>query len=435
MISQRFLRGMRGSALPETAMIVSFTLTLMFGMFQIVAIGFLQVAGDAATFMAAHQFTIGTDTNAIATAEASMVPQMISTAIAYTPAPPPSVDPNLFSNIYGAFPLNNDNRTSGYTMVRPQNFQVYLNQQSGNGPIAAYQGIFPFTYTPISSGAVEGFYLMTQNEMDNFGTDPNSGLTGNILNTANAGPFLPQSDKTVANMNTPPYYLPTPIIQICSTPWNGASTKFEDTCANPEVWYLGLAEYLSNLNYAPSTLQMGIGPGQVFQAMAIHQRIYAQLTKAFPPLVAGGGYATQDAVLANIQAHFQDYNGTITSPSPSPGPGASWAPSTANFDNSGGTGVAVPIAYYDPLEYWSKGAGAGKPTLWTPRQMWSNETALLMDSGNDGVQGPTQWGGASFALVYEWDQPNFPPVNNNPGPGSYPISPLAGGESPGDPGY
>jgi hypothetical protein len=430
---QRGLHAMRGTAVPETAVVVSFVLVLFFGMFQIVTIGFLQVAGDAGTFLAAHEFTLGVDPNAIATMESTMVPRIIATAIQYTPAPPPSVDPNLFASIYGSFPLNNNQRNSGWTTVRPQNFQVFVNQNSANGSVATYQGILGFSNIPIDSGAVEGFYLMTQNEMDNFGVDPNSGLTGNILNNANAGPFLPQSDQTVANMNTPPYYLPNPIMEICSSPWNGSGGSFSDACSNSYVWYLGLAEYLSNTNYAPGTLQMGVGAGQVFNAMGIHQRVYASLVNAFPPLVAGGTYATQDAVLAAIQARFQDYTGSLGGASV----GALWTPPPANFNNGGATGSNVAIGYYDIMRWWNIGSGAGKTTLWVPHAMWQNESSLGMtlDAGTDAYLGPSAWNNNALSTLYVWDQPNFPALGKNPGPGSYPTSPLAGGSAAGDPAY
>ena len=436
----------RGAAFAETAVVMSFTLILLFGILQVVAVGYLQVAGDAATFFAAHEYTLGVAQNTITSTEATMVPAFVANAIQFTPAPPPSIDPSLFSNVYGE--MDKNNRHGGYTLVRPQNFQVYLNQ-TGSGTTAIYHGVFGFQNTPITAGAVEGYYLMTQNEMDNFGVDPNTDVGGNILNSAYASPFLPQSDNIVANMNTPPYYLPNPIIKMCETPWSaGAGSSFGEQCGTSTPYYLGLGEYLSNYNYAPTTMAMGVGVGQVFQAMAAHQRAYADLIAAFPAI--SGTNAAQDQVIANIQIQFQNYTGVSGYRSVSCTSGSScgayYTPPSASFANggtcSGAAGPQVPLAWYDPL-YWWQHQNARIAPSWM-HQMWQTEPTPSADPGGsaDGPEGPNcgsasgnngGWNGASFALVYYWDQPNFPGVPI--GPGSYPTYPLQGAQIVGDPVY
>jgi hypothetical protein len=87
--------------------------------------------------------------------------------------------------------------------------------------------------------------------------------------------------------------------------------------------------------------------------------------------------------------------------------------------------------------YWINQSAYTGPG-WNPRTMWSNENAahgvtLAQDAANDGPLGPAAWGNASFALVYYWDQPNYPPRPT--APGAYPTHPLGGSQAAGDPAY
>jgi hypothetical protein len=429
----------------ETAMVISFTLIVLFGMLQIILIGYFQVAGDAAVFVAAHEYTLGVTQTTITSAEASMVPRVIATALTFNAATPNPLSNTLFTNVYGV--INQTNRNGGFTTVRPQNFQVSL------GTTAAYNGVLGFNNMPISSGAVEGYYLMTNDVMDNSGALPNdsTALANSVLNAANASPFEPNTDSAATNMNVPPYYAPIATIQFCADPWysttapwfSNAATKVSVTydCANPKDLNLGMAEYLDNNNYIQTN--MGVGLNGVFQAMASHQRVYANLINAFPATMS-------DQNLAYVQEMFQ-WQGSplVTVPRVGGGCtvtlcGANWSDNTI-LPNSGTGGTAVPLYYYDPMNClalstlcsgytpsWMTGTGAARTKLWS-----GNTTAsqtIGADPGNDGVLGPAGWGYASPAVVYEWDQPNGP--NNQTGPtGLYPLHPLAGTGTSGDPGY
>jgi len=402
----------------ETAMAISFTLILLFGMIQLVALSYFQVAGDAAVFVAAHEYTLGVSPATIASAESSMVPQGIATNVIYTAAPPNPVGSGLFNSIYGNN-INNNERDDGYTLVRPQNFTAYLNNS------AAFPGILG--NLPVNSASVEGYYLMTNQQMNQFGTGPDNSATlgGNYLNAANASPFLPQSDATIANMNTPPYYLPSPVIQVCGDPWQaGGGHTFNTQCGNPHVWFLGLGEFLENSNYAPTSGLTGVSATQAFATMAQHQRIYANLIAAFP---AYSG-ATADLYIGYVQKQFANYNGTTGTL-----PGSS-TPCTPNICGAGYSISGVNLCWYDPMGYWE--SSATKPS-WQPQPLWSNESQKCNftndDAGGDGVKNTQGWNGASPALVYEWDQPNFPGAYMLPG--NYPPNPTAGGSAAGDPGY
>jgi hypothetical protein len=430
---KHFLRHQtRGVALAETTIMISFTLLLIFSTMQFGILGYFQVAGDSATFVAAHEYTLGVTQANIKTIEGNMVPHTIASAVTFVPSAPPSIDPSIFTTIYGN--INQQSRNSGYTLVRPQNFQVSL--QNSN-----YKGVYGFNSVPISAGAVEGYYLMSSQQMNNAGVGPNDPLSDGsaVMSPSLASPFLPQSDASIYNMNTPPYYLPSAIIMLCPTPFLGISPHYPivgDLC-NGHPWYLGLGEYLSNYNYGQSTMDVNFGG--VFQAMAAHQRVYAKLINAFPQLGGAGGGSTptqaMENELMNMRAEFHNY---LDSPLPltcSRGGttvsvcGSNYVPDQTMFANGN-----QPLKYYDPMLYWSYQAAYTDPS-WRPQSLWSPalETTLVLDSAGDGPMGPAAWGGASFALVYYWDQGNFPP--HPTAPGAYPTHPLDGSQAVGDPGY
>jgi hypothetical protein len=421
----------RGAAMAETAMVLSFTMILLFGILQVVVIGYLQVAGDAAVFMAAHEYTLGVTQANITNAEKSMVPNVIATNVTFTPAPPPDVDPSPFTSIYGN--INQSSRSGGYSLVRPQNYQVYLKSA------ALYNGVLGFSNMPLSSGAVEPYYLMSNSVMNNSGDGPNdpNALSGNYLNPGNASPFEPNTDNDATNMNVPPYYAPTRDIEFCSDPYQSepaAAARFfpQGICANPAGLNLGLAEYLDNDNYALST--MGVNSGGVFSAMAGHQRIYANLINAFPALPAGTG----DQILDDIQLEFQNYAGSnITLPNNLCG---ATHPTTngMSFTCSGFANTGQPLLYYDPMFWWEFDSqattGFGQPS-WVNNAMWRNETSTSIseDTGRDAPSEAGVWGGALPSTVYAWDQPNAPVRVGGPGQG-YKFYPLAGISAAGDPG-
>jgi hypothetical protein len=420
----------RGAAMAETAMVISFTLVMLFSIMQLILLGYFQIAGDAATFIAAHEYTLGVPQSSIASLEQGMVPAVVANAVTFIPSPPPSVDASLFTKIYGT--MSSTGRNGGYTLVRPQNFQVALKN-------ANYNGAYGFKSIPLSAGAVEGYYLMTNNQMDNAGVGPNDDLgDGSVLTVSNSSPFLPQSDAVIANMNTPPYYLPSPTMMICTTPWlvHGGQSTTGQCSSTPEPWFLGLGEYLSNYNYGDTSV--GTGSNQTFQAMAIHQRIYQKLIPAFPAIPTTP--TSEDANLRIIQTQFANYsnsnagayagNGCTTSGSGG-NCGSNWVNASV-LPNDNGTGTGVALAYYDPLRWWLWQSAYTRPS-WSPGQMWSYEPSPGSLPGNDGPAGPSQWGGSSPALVYYWDQPNYPPRPT--APGGYPTHPLNGGGASGDPGY
>lgn len=409
---------MRGSALPETAIMVSFVLIMLVGMLQLGLVGYYQISGDAAVFFAAHELSIYTNPTNITSAEATAFPQVVAAAVTTQPTSPPNVNATLFSNIYGC----NENgscqssRYSGFEVVRPQSFQAYLTQGAGG---AIFHGIYGFKNVPISSGAVEPLYLIANTVWDNTGTGPNSSLGTNYLNEGDASPFLTGNSNN--NMNVPPYYTTASVNQyFCSDPWAGGAYANSDTCGGPTQWYLGLGEYLNNNNYGANT--SGVGLNQVFQAMACHQRVYADLVQAFPPIASPTG-----SVVTTFQGDFKAGQARGTSGTAAPAP---WGP--------------VAMDFYDELAMYEQGQKS-MGNNFTIGQTYFRNTSGTPDAavGTDSAgaaEGPYQWSatptvttadGASFALVFQWDQPN----NNGSLSTANNFSPLVGCTSQGEPGY
>ncbi|MBV8283523.1 MAG: hypothetical protein JO175_02675 [Candidatus Eremiobacteraeota bacterium] len=443
----------RGAALAETAAVLAFTLVSLFGMLQIVLIGYLQVAGDAAVFFAAHWYTLGVTQANISANISNLVPPMITNALTYSPAPPPSVDPSPFNVMYGSNMQagGQNSRNGGFTLVRPQNYSVSLNQNAGNGATAQWNmsGIYGYANVPISSGSVEGYYLMTQNQMDQLGGGPNSFEGSNVLNPTYASPFLPQNDAVIANMNTPPYYVPATFTKVCADTWSGGGNggtgnfgggAFGQQCNNDVNWYYGVASYLSNYNYAAPN-GMGVNNGQVFGVMAAHQRIFAYLIPAFPFVTNS---QAGDVILFNVATAIQ---GNAAAQ-------ASTVPGFINGGTCGGVPQSLPMYYYDEMAWWEKSGNIAAKAYGghlpfginrfggnTSVAVGAPSYAYPSDAGNDGPEGPNcgspngnngSWNGASFALVYWWDQPGIP---NGLGAGFAPTNPLAGATTAGDPAY
>ncbi len=402
---------------------VSFVLIMLVGMLQLGLVGYYQISGDAAVFFAAHELSIYTNPANITSAEATAFPHVVAAAVTTQPTSPPNVNATLYSNVYGC----NENgscqnaRYSGSEVVRPQNFQAYLIQGPGG---AIFHGIYGFNNLPISSGAVEPLYLIANTVWDNTGTGPNSSLGTNYLNEADASPFLNGASNN--NMNVPPYYSTASVNQyFCSDPWAGGHYTNSDTCGGPTPWYLGLGEYLNNNNYGANT--SGVGLNQVFQAMACHQRVYADLVQAFPPIPNATGTST---VVNQFQNAFQT-TGQMARSSGTLGPaGTPWS--------------SIAMDYYDELAMYEQGVKSMGNNFNIGQTYFRNtsgtpDAKVTIDSAGAAI-GPYQWSatptvttadGASFALVFQWDQPNndgnLDAANN--------FSPLVGCTSQGEPGY
>lgn len=333
----------RGAALAETAIVVSFTLLVLFGAIQIALVGFVQTQLDGATFMYSHAWALGSsNTSAI---DASLEPIFPSLPLSSW---------NQASDIVTAHPLltstttmpnwtqwgSTTQRFGGASILRDQLIQT-------KGTISVHGLSILGSSINLSGGNVEGKTMVGNHDMDAQGVGYNSGTVWNTL----VNPI------TQDDQNVPPYYFTFAYMSYCT---HAQFTAGGGSCAS---WYtggglrsLGLAEYLKDDqtgnagNY--NTSADGIGTNGTFQAMACHQRIYADLAAAFPTVM----------------------------PSPSPIPGS-------NYDETS-TGPASVAAWnnasFQLVYSWDvQGVHAGNPSLKT----FGNQYPVSPDIGCNGGPG------------------------------------------------
>jgi hypothetical protein len=253
----------RGGALPETAVTLGVVLTLLFGTFELGLIGLAQLAGDGAAFVAAHASVLGNDPNAAIAAPFPLVAQNATVNIQRT-APDPSqvaVDFQL---------ADQSNRHGGVQIVRPAQTQATVT----NGGVGI-GNILPTAN--LSSAAIEANMMVS-----GFGFN----LDGSPMNSAQT--YADQKNYFVDDGNAPPYFIGFKFLYHCNpTPHSGCQT-------NASMWSGGFAEMLDGSNW--SRPASGIAPGGVYEAMSIHQRVYAtiakQLDAAEPAVVLGDGSGT-----------------------------------------------------------------------------------------------------------------------------------------------
>ncbi len=387
------MRRQRGTALAEVAVVVSFTLIMLFGVLQFVLLGYYQLASDAAVFFGAHQYALGY-TSMTNLKTGGLFPTVIDpTSITFTPTVPTGFQTDEPVN-YGNPSLGNTaTRDGGVTIVIPQSLQASLST-----PVHGLFTIIPaMNNVPVSSGSVEAFYQQAAGYYDAQGLLYNSGATylNNLTNPLG-------NNHTTLDMNTPPYWAAQHFMIFCNKDQGGGNpgtnNAFGLQCngnGQPRDIGIGIAEFLDNSNYTnPGGLGVQTSSQDVFQAMSCHQRIYTALLNAFPSGVT-------DTALVAAQQEYQkatpNANGTM--------PGAA-SPFTAN------------AAYYDGyagIEYSQPGNGH----KWTQTFYGDGVPKGPWLSGNGG-------GGASLATLYAQDQWTIQPSGS--APPFYPLNGCGAGE-------
>ncbi|MHB8432746.1 MAG: TadE/TadG family type IV pilus assembly protein [Candidatus Tyrphobacter sp.] len=265
----------RGAALAETAIVLSFTLLVIFGAIQIALIGFFQTQLDGATFMYSHAAALGSSN--YTAIDASLGPIF------------PSVPMTTWgvSNITDANPLSTNTTTmpnwtqwgsltqrfGGSAILRSQLVQT-KGTMTVNGLSVLGNSI------TLSAGNVEGMTMVGNHDDDAQGAGYNSPTVYSSL----VNPI------TQDDQNVPPYYFTFAYMSYCTL------SQFSSNGSSCSSWYsggglrsLGLAEYLKDDqtgnagNYTTSA--DGIGTNGTFQTMACHQRIFADLATAFPSVM------------------------------------------------------------------------------------------------------------------------------------------------------
>ncbi len=258
---------MRGTALVETALTLGFTLMMVLGAVQIATMGFYQMQLDGATFFVAHNYSAGsTNTTSL---EAALQPLFPNVSFNFTPVPtnPPLTNVPVNFTQWGQL----QPRYGGASILRPQRTQVSSSMKLN------WLSVLGNNNVTISSGSVDGKAMIGNHDMDAQGV----AFDSPTAYTTMVDP-LSQDDQ-----NVPPYYSTLAFIWYC-----GDTAPWGPTCHNRTLRSLGLAEYLKDDNYQ-KTLN-GTQPGGVFETIACHQRVYANLAAAFPASMpaysAGGNY-------------------------------------------------------------------------------------------------------------------------------------------------
>lgn len=253
-------RSMRGAAIAETAVIVSFVLLLLFGTLELIEVGYLQTAADGAVFMTAHEYAIATASPNVV-AYASPYPGVQVPNVQFTAMPPEDTQEPLDYGL-GATTA----RYGGIQMIRPQHLQAKY--------AATFQGFLSggaLSSLPISGGAVEARYMMADRGYSVDGWTPNNSSTySHLINP------LTQDDQ-----NTPPYMVGWHQMIYCDAA--DLTATYPAKCTTLFTTGLGLAEYLDHDNYSTAAGANGVYPDTAtFYQMACHQKIYVAIAAALP---------------------------------------------------------------------------------------------------------------------------------------------------------
>jgi len=242
----------RGAALPETAVTLGVTLTLLFGMFELGLIGWTQLSSDGAAFVAAHAAVLGNDPAAAAAAPFPQVPGG-AISVAQNNADTTSVPVDFQES-------DPNNRHGGLQVVRPWHLQASVDMTNvGIGMMLPKMSM--------GSGAIEGSMLVSNPGFDIDSTTYNGSSTPNKTYFGDDG-------------NAPPYFIGFRLIQDCFAVAQNLG------CTQPGQITLGTAAYLDGDNWnQPAN---GIGPNAVYSAMLLHQNVYAKIQTELAQIAASG---------------------------------------------------------------------------------------------------------------------------------------------------
>lgn len=256
------MKGSRGAAVPETAIVLGVCLTLLFGTFELGLIGLMQLGGDGAAFLAAHASVLGNDPQAAIAAPFPQIARDATVSVQQTQPDATSVDVDY--NV-----SQQSNRHGGAQVVRPTHTQATVsNTGVGIGLI--------LPKTSLSSGVIEANMMVSGVGFE---------LDGNPYNSA--ADFAKQKSYFNDDGNAPPYHIGFRYLYHCM-PTAGAVNHGCDVSASSPLYAAGFAEYLDGDNWNRAT--PGVQPGGVYEAMLIHQQVYARIAQhlAAMPFPAGG---------------------------------------------------------------------------------------------------------------------------------------------------
>ncbi len=250
---------LRGTALVETALVMSVVLLLMLASINLSIVGFYQMSADAAAFFDAHASAL----------RKSCAPQGTIGHSIFTRIPTGSFSCSLIAGQSLNVPVtgynfnSNSTRYGGYSIVQGSQIRSTVDATTSS------MGIIPGT----SNAAILGEALEPQ--FDEYGVHYNADSNQNPLSW-----FTNRVDYFTQGENTPPYFVGYRIMRFCGdamTTGSGASAVATPwtQCVNQEWHGLGLAEYLDTDNWGSTN--PGIGPRTAtFQWAECHQQLYVQ---------------------------------------------------------------------------------------------------------------------------------------------------------------
>jgi hypothetical protein len=262
------MRGQRGAALPETALVLTLMLTMVVGALRIALVGYEQVAADGAAFYHAHQSSIkGTypdNANNLdpddATHQAFGQSQSGTIASDTYMAPKANVDTSYGFDV-------SDNRHGGVSLIQP--LQT-ISTVTHTAPSLLAFGDAGSVLTVTGVG-IEPTFRETGVHGDIDGTDFNSSASFGLA-----------TDYFAQGENTPPYFGGFHYMHFCDVP-DDPATSWNGCPVTVSYLALGMAEYLDKDNW--SRAPNGVAPLQqaVFWEALYHQQVYAQISNDLPP--------------------------------------------------------------------------------------------------------------------------------------------------------
>jgi hypothetical protein len=244
----------RGAAIPETALVLTATLAMVFGIIQIGIIGFLQIMVDGAAFVAAHEYALGNA--ATAQQQAQLIFPQLSAIQPDANAPnPTSVDVN-----YGTGQTTQ--RHGGVGLIRSTHLQMTAQQ-------TAPLGLLGFGVAGLSNVAIHGSAIEPQNLISNSDYD--------VAGASYTG-VTSQVDFYSNMQNAPASYINMENMIACN------SVTFSEPCTDYSGIALGTAEFLDHDNWNITNLGIGApAASYTFGAMLCHQQKFAQAALIFVP--------------------------------------------------------------------------------------------------------------------------------------------------------
>lgn len=264
----------RGTALPETAIVISFVLVMVFGTIQMGIVGALQLASDGAASVAAHEYALNyaKSTTANQQTVTSIFPQVNVLPIAIA-SNPPNVQP---SDVSVTYPTTQSARQGGTSLIRPSNLQATVDSTGSAGALGQF--LAGMTRFGVHGSAIEPLSWQSNPQYD-------------VADTGYTTLTPVQSAFFGSAQDVPFSYVSVGRMSICLAGGAlGVQPTFGTTCnsADQQIIALGSAEFLDQDNWGRSLL--GAGPfgsnsgggngypnAYTFSEMFCHQQVYAGL--------------------------------------------------------------------------------------------------------------------------------------------------------------